>query len=226
MVNPNRFYTYAYLREDRTPYYIGKGSRNRIYENQGRPCDKPKNKSRIIFLKQNLTEEEAFNHEIYMISVFGRIDIGTGILRNKSNGGEGKIGYVTSDETKNKISKKMKGRVFSAEWRKKISEAQKGEKNHNYGKPHTEETKRKISISNKGNKHSDESKLKIGINNSQSWKITFENGNIIEICGAVKWSMENGYHHTAISMIASGKRKKHKDIVAVEKMPHKSSHKL
>jgi hypothetical protein len=43
----------------------------------------PKDKSRIIFLKQNITEEEAFKHENYMIAVFGRKDLGTGILHNK-----------------------------------------------------------------------------------------------------------------------------------------------
>jgi hypothetical protein len=88
MVNPNRFYTYAYLREDRTPYYIGKGSKKDIYKNKGE-IKPPKDKSRIIFLKQNLTEEEAFKHEIYMIAVFGRKDLGTGILHNRTDGGEG-----------------------------------------------------------------------------------------------------------------------------------------
>jgi len=74
MLNPQRFYTYAYLREDRTPYYIGKGQTRRLYQKCGKPCGVPKDKSRIIKLKHNLTEEEAFRHEIYMIAVFGRKD--------------------------------------------------------------------------------------------------------------------------------------------------------
>ena len=98
-----KYYTYAYLREDRTPYYIGKGCGNRINENKGRPCKKPKDKSRTIFLKQNLTEKESFRHEVYMISVFGRKDLGTGILHNKTNGGEGVSGMIHLPESKLKM---------------------------------------------------------------------------------------------------------------------------
>ena len=110
MVNPNRFYTYAYLREDRTPYYIGKGNHNRLYMKKTTEIRKPKDRSKIIFLKQNLTEEEAFKHEIYMIAVFGRKDLGTGILRNKTDGGEGVSGYKHSEEVKKKMSLSRKGK--------------------------------------------------------------------------------------------------------------------
>jgi len=119
MVNPNRFYTYAYLREDKTPYYIGKGKEDRIYSTCRRNTP-PKDKSRIIFLKQNLTEEKAFRHEIYMISVFGRKDLGTGILRNRTDGGEGKTGYIHTKETKEKIGKKHKNKVVTEETREKM----------------------------------------------------------------------------------------------------------
>ena len=112
MVNPNRFYTYAYLREDRTPYYIGKGSGNRIYDTKGRPCNKPIDTSRIIFLKKNLPEEEAFQHEIYMIDVFGRKDLGTGILLNKTNGGDGSSGVIKSVKTRKRIAKNSEGRKW------------------------------------------------------------------------------------------------------------------
>lgn len=103
-----KYYTYAYLREDGTPYYIGKGENDRIYKKGKKEVQPPKNKSRIIFLKQNLTEQEAFKHEIYMIDVFGRKDLGTGILRNRTNGGEGGSGAVRSDEYRNNISKIQK----------------------------------------------------------------------------------------------------------------------
>lgn len=102
------YYTYAYLREDGTPYYIGKGKGNRIYRKDKR-IRPPNNKVRIIFLKQNLTEEDAFEHEIYMIAVFGRKDLRTGILLNKTNGGEGSSGFVHSKESVKNISKSKKG---------------------------------------------------------------------------------------------------------------------
>ena len=127
------YYTYAYLREDRTPYYIGKGRGNRIYFKGRDEIKSPKDKSRIIFLKRNLTEEEAFKHEIYMIAVFGRKDLGTGILRNKTNGGDGISGLVHTEESK-----------------RKMSESHKGENNHFYGKSHSQETKDKIGNLKKG----------------------------------------------------------------------------
>ena len=127
MVNPNRFYTYAYLREDRTPYYIGKGQGRRISNRQKKDMKSPKDKSRIIFLKQNLTEEKAFKHEIYMIAVLGRKDLGTGILRNRTNGGEGMSGFTHSKETRAKISEKNKGKKRTEEQKQKLREAQKNQ---------------------------------------------------------------------------------------------------
>jgi len=145
------YYTYAYLREDKTPYYIGKGIGNRIYSTHKR-IKPPKDKSRIIFLKQNLTEEEAFKHEIYMIAVFGRKDLGTGILGNRTNGGEGASGWVPSEETRRKMSESSKNP--SEETRRKISEAHKG-------KIHTEEHKKKLSEAKKGKILTGEHKKKL-----------------------------------------------------------------
>jgi len=96
------FYTYAYLRENRTPYYIGKGKGPRAYRSHG--WHEPPPIERILFLKQGLSEEEAHRHEVYMISVLGRKDKGTGILRNLTDGGEGFYGGSHSSETKEKMS--------------------------------------------------------------------------------------------------------------------------
>ena len=179
MKNPNRFYTYAYLREDKSPYYIGKGQGQRLYSRQRKRIKPPKDRTRIIFLKQNLTEEEAFNHEKYMIAVFGRKDLGTGILHNRTDGGEGPSGVIKSEETRRKLSEANKGekshmygKSLSQETRRKLSELNKGENNPNYGKSHSEETKRKISEAKKGENnywygksHSEETKRKISEGN-------------------------------------------------------------
>jgi hypothetical protein len=104
----NIYYTYAYLRKDKTPYYIGKGKGKRAY------CRKHSafvpSKDRILILKKNLTEEEAFSHEIYMISVFGRKDLGTGILYNLTDGGEGPSGYKYTEEQRKLMGDKRRGK--------------------------------------------------------------------------------------------------------------------
>ena len=142
----NNYYTYAYLRKDKTPYYIGKGKENRIYKKGNGEVYPPKDKSRIIFLKQNLTEEQAFKHEIYMIAVFGRKNKGTGILHNKTDGGEGSSGYKHTPKAKKNMSVKRSGK-----------------KHPNYGKTHSDETKKKMSEAKKGFTHSEETKKKIGM---------------------------------------------------------------
>jgi len=160
------YYTYAYLREDKTPYYIGKGTGKRIYSTNRKGLKPPKDKSRIIFLKQNLTEEEAFRHEIYMIDVFGRKDLGTGILVNMTNGGEGTSGSLRSDETRKRMSDANRGKnhpnygkTASEETRKRMSDAHKGENHPNYGKTASEETRKRMSEASKN--PSEETRRKI-----------------------------------------------------------------
>jgi len=80
-----KYYTYAYLRVDGTPYYIGKGCGNRMYHPHRGLC--PRDKSRILILKAGLTEDEAYRHEKYLIFVFGRKCNGSGILVNLGPGG-------------------------------------------------------------------------------------------------------------------------------------------
>jgi NUMOD3 motif len=146
------YYTYTYLREDESPYYVGKGKGDRVTKSHKRQGIKvPIDHSRIKLLYWP-DEELAIAYEIYQIDFWGRKDIGTGILRNRTDGGE--------------KPPSSKGKKHSEASRKRMSEAQRGNKN-NLGKPLSEETKRKISEARKGKsnfagkKHTEDSKIKI-----------------------------------------------------------------
>jgi hypothetical protein len=221
----NNYYTYAYLREDGTPYYIGKGKGKRAYKKGKNEIKPPKDRNRIIFLKTDLTSQRALTHEIYMISIFGRIDLGTGILHNKTDGGEGVVNM--SEITKKKISISRKGMVFGESHRENIGNAFRGKKLN-------EERKKQISLQSKKNWENPEYRKKVSLSCKRNckppikvgedhhfssiWKITFSDGKIIEKCGISKWARDNNYDCNKIYLIAKGKRKKHKDIVAVQKL--------
>jgi hypothetical protein len=159
----NIYYVYAYLRKDGTPYYIGKGKgRRHIAEHK---VVVPTESTRIIFLAQNLNEFDAFELEKYYIQHYGRKDLGTGILRNLTDGGEGASGCIRSQEFKDNLRAQRFNIPRSAETIKRIKENTPrpiGDKNGMFGKQHSDHTRELIRQKSLGRKHSAETNAKKG----------------------------------------------------------------
>jgi hypothetical protein len=122
------YYTYQYLRAKEgstypagTPYYIGKGQGRRalVSCNGHRP---PKNQT-LIRLQYWADEATAYAYERYLIEFWGRVDLGTGCLRNRTDGGEGTP--TQSAQSRKLIGDANRRRVWSEGSRRKKSESQK-----------------------------------------------------------------------------------------------------
>lgn len=140
----NIYYVYAYLREDGTPYYIGKGKGRRAYQKHSRKDGvkiNPPPKDRIVFCETGLTEVGACAIERRLIRWYGK-KIDGGILTNLQDGGNGggSIGFKWSKEEKERMSIQRKGKKLGPN---RVPSPLKG-----IGR--SEETKRKISEANKG----------------------------------------------------------------------------
>lgn len=177
-------YLYRHIRLDKdVPFYIGIGIDSSYFRaNSKKSRNDHWNK---IVNKTDYEVEILFEHddydfikekEIEFIALHGRSDLGLGTLCNLTNGGDGCLGLVHSDEAKLKMSIPNKGKVISEEQRKKVSEFHKGkvtseetkrkmseaamgEKNHMYGKKISEETRQKKIKSAKRGSENTSSKL-------------------------------------------------------------------
>ena len=118
------FYVYMYVRDDGTPWYIGKGCkyRSKHYDSlrtnkeHSRPSDEF-----IITVKENMTEAAAFALEVELIAKHKRQCDG-GILVNKCLGGPGTKGYKHPPGRPSS----MKGKTHSAESKAKMAKAKQG----------------------------------------------------------------------------------------------------
>jgi hypothetical protein len=148
------YYVYAYLRKDGTPYYIGKGHGNRARD-WHKGITVPVDNERIVVLETHLTELGALALERRYIRWYGRKDQGTGILRNRTDGGEGATGYRHTEETKKKLSNLWRGKSHTDESKEKMRAAAKSRPAPSI------ETRQKISAANRKRTHSVETRQKM-----------------------------------------------------------------
>ena len=119
------FYVYMWLRDEDgtfpvgTPYYVGMGRGRRAFTKHKHRFYPPKGSNHILIMHVS-DKDTAFKLESSLIASYGRIDVGTGCLRNLTDGGENPPswkGRKHSEETLRKLRllKQTLGHKLTAE---------------------------------------------------------------------------------------------------------------
>jgi hypothetical protein len=134
-----------WLREDGTPYYVGKGHGTRAYKSD--KGHRPPKDINCILVQEFSTEEEAFCAEIFLISYYGRHDTGEGRLINRTDGGDGPAGHIMSIKQRLSIGDNNRSRVWTKEALHNLSKAKLGFK---MPRPWSEEHRKAIGNASRG----------------------------------------------------------------------------
>jgi len=141
----NNYYVYIHRRKDNNEvFYVGISRQEkylRVKINTGRNSlwNNIVNKYGYYgeVIHSQLSKDEALKIEMALIKSYGRINLKTGCLANLTDGGDGSLECIKTEETKDKI------------------------RSYRIGKHHSEETKLKMSIAKKGKKSKQSTKDKL-----------------------------------------------------------------
>jgi len=196
MEHNKEYYVYRHIRLDNNQvFYVGIGTKQaeynchraeylRAYNTYNRSTFWSrvyyKTAIRVEIIFESTNYEEILLKEQEFIKLYGRRNLLQGTLVNMTDGGEGALGNVMSEESKLKISIANTGRVRTEEVKQRLREFNTGKKHSQehknniskggMGKEISQETRDKISASNKGKVRSDETKEKIKNNNIERFK--------------------------------------------------------
>lgn len=178
---------------------------------------------RFKFLRLEYCEaEELDTREKHYIAVYKA----KGLVYNLTDGGEGQLGRVVTEETRQKMSKALTGKklpplsdeakqkissgnlgkVRTPEMRKQMSERRKGIK----PAPFTQQHRDRIGAAFKGRKPSPQAIAASIAKHSKRYIITTPDGEEIEIVNLKQFCRDNGLDQSHMWTVANGKAKHHK----------------
>jgi hypothetical protein len=201
------FVVYAYCRKDGTFYYIGKGKPERPYVWRGkRGINPPKDRSRVLILHHGLPEDLAFDYEKRLILFYGRKDLGTGLLKNMTDGGEGVSGYTHTEETKSILSVRTKEtHIRNRDEEGKSAIARRAGQAMNRVK-HSEKDEYGRSLAGKSSNFAKKSRP-IQVTNSRT-------GEVFKFANSVDAALHLNLNSRCLRRVASGERNHHKGYTA------------
>lgn len=237
----SKFYVYQIKHpETNRIFYVGKGSGNRCKQHLTDKKEYAFNKRLngyirnliesntlpiIKKIKENLTEEAAYELEETLIKKYGRKGIDeNGILLNILESGRppsfnGKdhpwYGRKHTEESKKKMRESIKmtyknGRIPSMKGKRHSEESKEKNRQAHLGKKLSKENIEKLRLANIGKSQTDYQKQKAREANQKSWRIITPEGEELTIKNLRQFSLNNNLDQGNMVHVANGRQKHHK----------------